>query len=222
MRTNAAIIVFLSLGLSAFAFGEEPGIVMDDSNPGVDVYRPGGGGKLPVVFFAHNGNCKKEDWVDYPLRLAEAGYLAASIQLVTASGCADVKDAIGEVLKKYADSVDLERIAFIGGCHGGVKMVSAMKAADAPCRVKTAVFLSISEMAKLPAGHGPILGIYSTEDRLGDNYKRFTKMYVESILTEPKKILAVSGAPHGHELVSDPSTKDEVRAAIDAWLKEKL
>jgi dienelactone hydrolase len=222
MRVNAISIAVLSLVVAAGAFGEDTGVGVDTSNPSVDVYCPSGGGKLPVVFFAHNGGGKKEDWSDYPKKLAESGYLAASIQWATMSGISDLKAIIGDVLKKYADVADLERVAFVGGCHGGVKMVSFMKAADAPCRVKTAVFLSISEMAKLPAEHVPVLGIYATDDHLGDNYKRFTKMYVETILTEPKKMVAITGTPHGHELVADAATKDEARGEIAAWLKEKL
>jgi hypothetical protein len=140
--------------------------------------------------------------------------LMVLLSLVLAAG------AFGE---ETGVSVDTSNPAVDVYCpSGGVKMVSFMKAADAPCRVKTAAFLSISESPKLPAEHVPVLGMYSTNDHLGDSYKRITKIYVESILTEPKKMVAIDGTPHGDELVADAATKDAARGQIDAWLKEKL
>jgi hypothetical protein len=220
MRIKLHSCLFLSLALSVGAYCE--GVLADASIPSVDVYCPAAGSALPVVFFAHNGGAKKEDWSDYPRSLAEQGYLAASIGWTSNAGIGDLLESMEEVMKKYADRIDPARVAFVGGCHGGVKMVMLMKSPSAAIRPKTAVFLSISEMAVLPEGHVPVLGIYSTDDRLGSYYKSFTKKYVETLLVEPKKVFAYEGSPHGNELVADRASKEAVRGEIDAWLKDKL
>ena len=77
-------------------------------------------------------------------------------------------------------------------------------------------------MISLPKDHVPILGIYATDDHLGDYYKSFTKKLVETIIDEPKKVVAYTGTPHGNELVANPASKDSIRKEITVWLKEYL
>jgi hypothetical protein len=189
----------------------------------VNVYFPAeSAGKLPAVFFAHNGGAKKEDWGDCPRKLAAEGFFTANIGWSAFAGFGDIKQAIDEVLKTYGDKIDLTRVAFVGGCHGGVKMTGLMSETALTYRIKTAVFLSVSENISLPEKHVPILGFYSTNDRLGDYYKSFTKKLVEEIITEPKKAVAWNGTPHGNELVTDQGSQAAIQKEIIDWIKKYL
>jgi len=226
MRKNVCLrpifLAAIALALATSAYCDGAAVTTYNTIASADVYFPAEGGKLPVVIFAHNGGAKKEDWSDYPQKLAEEGFFTASLGWTQNSGSDDLANAIDAILKKYSDRADADRVAFVGGCHGGVKMASLMNAGTAPYRLKAAAFLSVSEMIKLPKDHVPILGIYATDDHLGDYYKSFTKKMVETIITEPKKAVAFTGTPHGNELVADPASRDSIRKEITAWLKEYL
>lgn len=222
-RRGKVTLVFLAVFLlSASAYCEGAAITTYNPIASADVYFPAEGGKVPVVVFAHNGGEKKENWSDYPQKLAEEGFFVANLGWTQNEGGDDLANAIDAILKKYPDRADANRVAFVGGCHGGVKMASLMNAAAAPYRLKAAVFLSISEMISLPKDHVPILGIYATDDHLGDYYKSFTKKMAETIIDQPKKAVAFTGTPHGNELVADSASKDSIRKEISAWLKEYL
>lgn len=185
----------------------------------VDVYYPATiSGKLPVVFFAHNGGAKKEDWGDFPSQLAAEGYVTASIGW---SQDSDPARVIDHVFKTYGQYIDENRVAFVGGCHGGVIMTRLMNQ-KLPFQLKTAVFLSLSESVSLPETHPPILGFYSTNDHLGAYYQMTTKRILATGIGEPKKVVEVKGTPHGNELVTDDSTKAMVRTEISSWLKKYL
>jgi len=220
-KSGRVFLVLLSvLVLAASAYCAGGAILVDKRIPTIDVLFQASGGKLPVVVFAHNGGAKKEDWSDYPHELAEEGFFVINIGWTDNNGSDDLASAIDTILKKYPNRADSSRVAFVGGCHGGVKMAPLMNAASAPYQLKAAVFLSVSEMISLPKDHVPILGIYSTDDHLGDYYKSFTKKLVEEIIQEPKKVVAFTGTPHGNELVAQPASKDSIRKEITAWLKE--
>ena len=45
---------------------------------------------------------------------------------------------------------------------------------------------------------------------------------VESVLSDPKTVIALDVTPHGNELVTDPSTGEHVRAEVLAWLRRYL
>ena len=186
----------------------------------VDVRYPTGiKGKLPLVIFAHNGGSKKEAWEDYPAELAARGYMTASIGWATSSGHADYNEVFDTLLTKYSEKLDTNRIAFVGGCHGAVKMIDLLNDPSQKMTFKALVFLSVSESLKLEAKqHAPILGIYSTDDHLGDYYKSFTKTYVEETITASKKVIAFKGTPHGNELVADAKSKELIRKEINEWL----
>ena len=171
------------------------------------MYYPTEDGELPVVVFAHNGGGKKEDWGEYPQRLAEEGFLTVSLGWMDFAGSADLASAIDAILEKYPDRVDSGSVAFVGGCHGGVKMVSLMNAGTSSYRLKAAVFLSISEVVRLPEDHVPVLCIYSTEDHLGEYYIGVQKRLAEEIIDEPKKVVVFAGTQRGNELVADPSPR---------------
>lgn len=223
MRNLRAICVAaLAFAAAAGAYCQAWSVMEDRSNSAMDVYSPIGDAKFPVVFFVHNGGADKQGWSDYPRSLAEKGYLTASIGWTSMGGYDDLRDSIGSVMRKYSARIDPSRVALIGGCHGCVKMITMLKSADSPCAAKTVVLLSLSEMSTLPEDHVPVLGIYATEDHLGAYYKDFTKKYVETILTEPKRTFAFAGSPHGNELVADASSKEAVRGEIDKWLADKL
>jgi hypothetical protein len=222
-RIRACVgIVFFLFSFSAAAFGDDKPVTGITSAT-VDVYFPAASaGKLPAVFFAHNGGATKADWGDFPQKLAAEGYVTATIGWSSFGGYDDLKQTITQVMKTYGDKIDATRVAVIGGCHGGVKLTSLMNDAALPYRIKTAIFLSVSEGISLPEKHVPILGFYSTLDRLGEYYKAFTKKLVEEMITEPKKAVAVDGTPHGNELVTDQGSQESVRKEIISWLKKFL
>jgi len=189
----------------------------------VDICYPNGmTGIFSLVIFAHNGGATKEDWGDYPSELAKKGYITASIGWKNFDGHADFIDACNSIVKIYSDKVDTSCIAFIGGCHGAVKMIEAMNDPRNAISFKAIVFLSVSEPVVLKGKHAPILGIYSTEDRLGGHYRDFTKKYVEEMISVPKKTIAYKGTSHGNELVTDNASKDSIRKAIGNWLSANL
>ena len=188
----------------------------------ITVLVPGGtSGKLPVVFLAHNGNESRKDWGDYPVELARKGYVVVNVGWSRFDGCDDFETGIKTALARFGDRIDPARTAFIGGCHGGVKMVSALHD-TLPVTVKAIALLSLSEKYTPPEVHAPVLGIYSTNDHLGDGYVRVQKAVLEDLLNGPKTVVSLPGTQHGDEMVTDPATKDQVRARVNAWLAEHL
>jgi hypothetical protein len=189
----------------------------------VDIlYQKDAKGKLPLVVFAHNGGATKEDWGDYPSELAAKGYISASIGWKNMKGHADFTKALNAIMKKYSGRIDSNRVAFIGGCHGAVKMIELMNDPGNTISFNTIVFLSVSEPAVLKGNHAPILGIYSTDDHLGSYYRNFTKKYVEEMISSPNKAIAYKGDPHGNELVTDKAAKESIRKEIGSWLSANL
>lgn len=179
-------------------------------------------GKLPMVIFAHNGGATKEDWGDYPSELAAQGYITASIGWKAWNGHTDFKEAINSILKKYSDRIDPNRIAFVGGCHGVIKMVEFLNDTGNTISFKALVFLSASEPTDLISKHAPILGIYSSEDHLGSYYVEISKQFVEEMISSPKKMIEYKGSPHGNELVTDKDSKEFIRKEIGSWLSTNL
>ncbi|MBN2353071.1 MAG: hypothetical protein JXD23_10920 [Spirochaetales bacterium] len=227
------LIVFffvLFLAGAAAAFAQEGAgtdvIVHPELKVKIDVFRPDGSkGKLPTVFVAHNGFAKKEDWGTFPRELADKGYLVANIGWVDMAGTADVDKAIRLVLEKYGASIDAGKVAFIGGCHGAVKLLTltAGKALPAKLKVKSAVALSVSEedsamLEALGKNKIPVLAVYSTKDKYG--YAAINTKFAEELLREPKKVLALDARPHGNEMLTDAATKAAVSREIIDWLKK--
>ena len=215
---RAGLALVLAFG-TMFSAGAEAKKIA--ATPNVDVYIPEGAtGKLPVVFLAHNGGAKKEDWQDYASSLAESGYIVASIGWSDFSVNKDLKDAIAKVLTDYAEQADTDRVAFIGGCHGAVKFTQIMSK-EPYSKFKAYVFLSISEDVFVPKNHAPILAVYSTKDHLGDYYIAKTKQ-IATHFSKPSKVVVVNGKPHGHEFVTDPECGPTIREEIKNWLAENL
>jgi hypothetical protein len=188
-----------------------------------DVYYPSvRNGKLPVIFFSHNGKQTKEHWGDYPGTFAEKGFLIFSIGYSDSSTADDISTMVKKARKDYAKIGDFGKVTLIGGCHGGamfVSMIGGTSSGIKPLDLKTVVLLSLSEKRFFPEPHCPVLAIYSTEDRLGEKYRKVNRQIAEENVTEPKKIVPFDAAPHGNELVADDKTKKEVRAEIDAWVE---
>jgi hypothetical protein len=219
---RCVVAVALTVGSVGNVRGEPKRITVVRSET-MNVYLPEvSGKKLPVVFFAHNGRGNKDDWGDFPQKLADEGFVSVSIGWTSFNGSDEISDAIASVLKDHADKIDTKRVAFVGGCHGGVEMVPLMAYPSSPYQLKAAVFLSIVEAIELPPKHVPILGLYATDDHLGESYRDFAKNLVEETMTEPKKAVAVKGTPHGNELVTDAVVGPGVQAEITAWLKRYL
>ncbi len=224
-----ALLFALFLSGAAAGFAQEGGadvITYPGLKVKIDVFRPAvSKGKLPAVFLAHNGYAKKEDWGSFPEELADEGYLVASIGWVDMAGTADVEKAVRLVLEKYGASVDLNRVAFIGGCHGAVKLLTltAGKLLPPTLTVKAAVALSVSEedaamLAALGKNKIPVLAVYSRKDRYG--YTAINEKFAEDLLREPKKVLAFDAPPHGNEMLTDAATKAAVAKEIVDWLKK--
>lgn len=219
----AATIDLLSLRISGSRRGRNMSVTMEQPKGLTsDLYYPGNAAKLPVVFLAHNGGGKKEDWADYPRKVAEGGYFVASLGWTDFAGSADFAEAIDAILGLHADRVDSGRVAFVGGCHGGMKMISLMKEGSSGYFLRAAVFLSVAEETSLPDKHVPVLAFYATEDRLGSYYQGISRRIAEQAFDEPKKVVVVNGTPHGHELVTDAISKGPVRDEIGAWLEGYL
>ncbi len=179
-------------------------------------------GKSPLVILSHNGGAKKEDWGDFPAELASKGYVVANIGWNDFAGHDDYKAAIDAVMKKYSDKTDSSRVAFVGGCHGAIKMIDMMNDPADAIKFRSIVFLSVSEGNEIAGAHAPVLGVYSTDDHLGSYYIGFTKHYVEDLITAPKKAVAFKGTPHGNELVTDAKSKDQIRKEIYGWLTDNF
>lgn len=187
----------------------------------VDVFIPAAKGRVPVVFLAHNGGMTKEDWGDFPQELAAKGYAVVNMGWTDFKGGADFRAYIKTVMDRYSKRIDFKRVAFVGGCHGGIKMLGIM-GPNLPFKPKALVFLSMSEMSSAPSGHAPILGVYSTNDHLGQGYVATQKKVYESILSDPKKVIVMDTTQHGNEFVTDPETKERIRGEIETWLKDLL
>lgn len=215
---RAGLALVFAFG-TMFSAGAEPKKIA--ATPNLDVYIPEGAtGKLPVVFLAHNGGAKKEDWQDYASELAESGYIVASIGWSDFNNNKDFKDAIGKVLTDYAEQADTDRVAFIGGCHGAVKFTQILSK-EPYSKFKALVFLSISEDVFIPKNHAPILAVYSTKDHLGDYYIAKTKQ-IATKFSKPSKVVVVEGKPHGHEFVTDAESGPAIREEIKNWLAANL
>lgn len=191
-------------------------------------YLPSVQDRMPLVVLAHNGGSRKEGWGNFPQELAGEGFFVLSVTW-SLNGPEDVEQAITTAMRKYAGKIDRKRVAFVGGCHGAVKLVKLFARRQAgniiDYQVKTIVALSISEedeemIKAFQDPHPPVLAVYTTRDRYG--YAKINKKVVEEIITEPKKVIALEAAPHGNELVMDNKTKTETQEMIITWLKEYL
>ncbi len=226
-RIVILFLVFFVIGLPT-VFAQEKVKVDTFESPDVkmkaDVFMPAQSkGKLPVVFLAHNGFGKKEDWGTFPRELAGLGYLTVSIGWVDMDGTADVTKAIYLVLEKYRDVIDTDNAAFVGGCHGAAKFLTVLgnKTLMKKLNVKAAVGISVSETDQnmLKAAEkclAPILVIYSNNDTYG--YTGINKEFA-GLVREPKKVMGLDNAPHGNEMLMYGSTKAAVSKEIVEWLK---
>lgn len=188
---------------------------------GMRVIIPEGRWKVPVVFLAHNGGAAKEDWGDFPEALSQKGYAVVNMGWTEFKGAKEFSKNYATVAERWRKRLNLKRVAFVGGCHGGIKMLASLET-KVPFQTKALVFLGMSELYSAPSGHAPILGIYSLKDHLGEGYVATQKKVYETVLSNPKKIIALDSTPHGNEMVTDATTRDRVRSEIFAWLKTCL
>jgi hypothetical protein len=220
--SRSMTITTLALALGSAAAAAQAPVIVSESLDNMTISRPEAqAGRLPVVFLAHNGGAKKEDWGDFPEELAAKGFFVVNIGWTKSSGGADIIDSMKKALERYPGSIDAEKAALVGGCHGCIKFLSAM-GPSMPVQVKAMAFLSMSELYSAPAQHAPILGIYSTSDRLGGNYVNTQIKVYDSLLTDPKTVIALDAKPHGNELATDESTKALVREKVESFLRQRL
>lgn len=191
--------------------------------PNIDVYSTSGSaGKTPLVFLAHNGASRKEDWKEYASDLASEGYVVASISWTDFNDNTDFANAFSSVLAAYDSKIDQSKVAFIGGCHGAVKLARMLKQDANAAKFKALVFLSASEDISIPENHAPALGLYASKDRLGAYYAKKSKEVATVQITKPNRIVEIDSSAHGHELVNDDAVKAQVRGEISSWLKANL
>jgi hypothetical protein len=189
----------------------------------LDLYYPGQmDTSLPVVFLAHNGGAKKEDWGNFAEDLADSGYIVASIGWTAFSPDKDLQEAIDAVFKRFGAKASQEKVAFIGGCHGAVKFTRLLREEKYASQVKALVFLSISEDIIMDENHAPVLAAHSLQDHLGTYYIDKTKAICEKSITEPKKVIALDSNAHGNEMVMSEGSREIIRPEIKAWLKQYL
>jgi hypothetical protein len=221
ISTKIAILALGGAAAAAAASAEAPAVVSEGLD-NMTISRPvEAAGTMPVVFLAHNGGAKREDWGDFPEELASKGYFVVNIGWTKGSGGADINDSMKKAIERYPGSIDLGKAALIGGCHGCIKFLYAM-GPSMPAQAKAIVFLSMSELFTAPSRHAPVLGIYSTSDHLGGGYVTTQKKVYESFITEPKTVVALDATPHGNELATDDSTKAQVRRRIEEFLSQNL
>lgn len=180
--------------------------------------------KFPVVFMIHNGLTDKSAWGDYPQQIAEAGFFVVNITWQSWD-TSQVEKAIDYTLEKYANLIDKNKIAFVGGCHGGKDALEIMNKVTDKYKVKTAVLLSVSEIDQAVIdsqgpNHVPMLAYYSLNDELGDYWSGMSKKVAEEVMTEPKKVSALNEKAHGNDIVTKASCKDKVRKEIIDWLNK--
>ena len=180
--------------------------------------------KYPVVFFAHNGGADKSGWGDFPEQMSKEGFLAVDVTWKNWDTC-NVEAAIEYTLQKYAANIDTTNVVFIGGCHGSKDLLQIMSKEKLGYTVKTAVILSLSEEDQSVVDtqklkHVPILVYYSKNDILGKYYQDVTKKIAEQVITTPKKVIELNESPHGNDLLTQASCKDEVSTNIIKWVKE--
>jgi hypothetical protein len=185
--------------------------------------------KLPVVLLVHNGGANKEGWGDYPEQLAAEGWLVMAFTWDVFKTTLEIESAIKFLFIEYKDRIDPEKAAIVAGCRGAANSLALLaKLKKLPCRILTVVALSVSEsvypemFSAIQAEHPPVLAYYSLKDRLGEKYQAVSKQFAEEQLTQPKTVIALDATPHGHEMVTDPDTKDKVRKEILEWLKRVL
>lgn len=194
---------------------------IDCTVDGMRVIIPEGRGRFPVVFLAHNGGSKMEDWGDFPEELSQKGYAVVNMGWTEFKGADDFKKNYATVAERWGKRVNLKRVAFVGGCHGGIKMLASLET-KVPFQTKALVFLGMSELYSAPSGHAPILGIYSLKDHLGEGYVATQKKVYGTVLSKPITVIALDSTPHGNELVTGATTRDRVRSEIFTWLKKYL
>lgn len=180
--------------------------------------------KLPVVFMIHNGLADKSAWGDYPEQIAEAGFFVVNVTWQSWD-TSEVEKAIEYTIKEYSDIIDSNRIAFLGGCHGGKNALEIMNKVNEKYKVETAVLLSVSEIDEAviesqEPNHVPMLAYYSLNDELGENWADMSKKVAEEIMTDPKKVVGLNEKAHGNDIVTKASCKNEIRKQIIDWLKE--
>jgi hypothetical protein len=212
----------LTLILGGLAMAAQAATVVTESLDNVSVSYPGDAArKLPLVVFAHNGGATKEDWGDFPAALAGQGYVVVNIGWTSMGGPDELVPALKKAIAKYGDRIDLGKAALVGGCHGGAKLMGDLMG-PMPIETKAIVLLSLSEMSMPPYGHAPVLGFYSARDHLGDSYIKTQRLIYDGMLTDPKRVFVMDSTAHGNELVTDESTKAQVRDTIVAFLAELL
>ncbi len=217
----AAIIAIVIGGVMAvFLLGDSKHEAVRETVDTMDVFVPAGKGKMHVVFLAHNGGQTKEFWGDFPEYLESQGYAVVNMGWTDMRGGMDFKKNIAKVMERYGKVMDFKRVSFVGGCHGAVKLLAASDA-QLPIAPASLVLLSMSEQYSPPSKHVPILGVRTLRDNLGPGYVAIQQKVYESTVTEPKKVLVLDATPHGDELVTDPSTKDQVRSEILSWIAKK-
>jgi len=179
--------------------------------------------KLPVAFFAHNGEEDKSAWGDFPKQMANAGFFAVNITW-KAWDTTEVEAAIEYNLNKYADVIDTNKVSFIGGCHGGKDLLQIMSHTVLNYKVTSAVVLSVAEPDKSlidsqKVSHPPILAYYSKLDELGEYYQKASKKVAEEVITAPKKVIELDEKAHGDNIVTKALCKKKVRTDIIDWIK---
>lgn len=212
-----AIAIVCVVFICVFPAGEKIDCTVD----GMRVIIPETRGKVPVVFLAHNGGATKEDWGDLPEELNSKGYAVVNMGWTEFKGADEFRKNYATIADRWGKRVNLKRVAFVGGCHGGIKMLASLEA-KVPFRTKALVFLGMSELYSAPSGHAPILGIYSLKDHLGEGYVATQKKVYGTVLSKPITVIALDSTPHGNEMVTDATTRDRVRSEIFAWLKTYL
>ncbi|HYH05304.1 MAG TPA: hypothetical protein VEC37_19600 [Bacillota bacterium] len=225
---GSLILTFCLTGLTG-TFAAEPTVKKTHTyynNQELDVFIPAKPGLKPVIFMAHNGGSNKDAWQDFPQQIAtETNMVVVSINWNEFKITADLESAFNLVQQNYADQIDLNRAAYIGGCHGGTKFAGLFAKTNTAFKFKTFVLLSLSEptnagvVAAMGKEHPPVLAYYTLKDRLGEKYQIATKKFAEEVLTQPKTVIALNYTPHGDELVANDATKVIVRTGIINWLK---
>ncbi len=195
--------------------------------------RPGGAGAFPVVLVCHENRGLTPHIQDVTRRLAQAGYVALAVDLLSrqggteAVGSGNVPGALGNISPdqfvqdflsgwRYLQDqpfAQAERVGMVGFCFGGG--VTWLVATKFPA-LKAAVpyYGPHPPAADVPGINAPVLAIYAGRDqRINQGIPA-----IEAAMAQSNKIYENVIYPDtDHAFNNDTGTRYAPQAAMDAW-----
>jgi dipeptidyl aminopeptidase/acylaminoacyl peptidase len=189
------------------------------------IWYPTTGGRFALILFSHGLTATPAEYEDLIKSWAEAGFaVAAPTYPHTAGGVSDYNpldvvnqpaDAgyvITELLKRYPDQIDSDRIAAAGHSAGGVTTLG-MFTGTRDARLKAAVVLAGRQLVTTPltGAATPFLFVHGKRD---DTVAIADARAVYNAMTWPKAFLTVTD---GNHVATDAELPVIARTSTDFW-----